>query len=73
VSYAIFLVHFPICLVINAAFTHLHPDVPVIQGAGIALAWGLSVLAGSWFHRGVEALLRGAPATTRGVAASANR
>ena len=64
VSYAIFLVHFPICLVINAAFTHIHPDVPVIQGAGMLLAWGLSVIAGSAFHRGVEALLRsGAPAS----------
>lgn len=74
VSYAVFLVHFPICLVVNAAFSQFHPDVPMIQAAGMVLAWGLSIFAGSAFHRGIEALLRGgAPARSRELPAGIGR
>ncbi|RZT98210.1 acyltransferase family protein [Rivibacter subsaxonicus] len=54
ISYAVFLVHFPICLLVNAAFDAFVPAEPALQAAGIGLAWALSVLAGALFHRWVE-------------------
>lgn len=53
-SYAMFLVHFPVCLVVNAAFDEFVPHAPRPQAVGLVLAWVASVAAGAWFHRGVE-------------------
>ncbi len=53
-SYAVFLVHFPVCLVVNAAFARFVPADMVLQAAGTVLAWGLSLLAGAAFFRWVE-------------------
>jgi peptidoglycan/LPS O-acetylase OafA/YrhL len=53
-SYGVFLVHFPVCLVVNAAFTQFVPDEPVPQALGIVLAWASSLFAGALFHRHVE-------------------
>lgn len=55
-SYSLFLVHFPVCLLVNAAFEALAPDAPRagwILGA-LALAWLLSQGAGLAFYRWVE-------------------
>ncbi|WP_229427985.1 acyltransferase family protein [Pseudoduganella dura] len=54
ISYAVFLVHFPVCLVINAAFTRYAPAEPHWQLPGMLLAWATSVAAGAMFHRWVE-------------------
>ena len=54
ISYAVFLIHFPVCLIVNAAFAAFVPPQPWLQAAGVLLAWGLSVGAGGWFHRAVE-------------------
>ena len=54
ISYAVFLVHFPVCLVVNAAFTRFVPADMHLQAAGTLLAWGLSLLAGAAFYRWVE-------------------
>lgn len=54
ISYAIFLVHFPVCLVINALFFRFVPHEIAWQAAGVLLAWGTSVLAGLAFHRWIE-------------------
>lgn len=54
ISYSVFLVHFPVCLVVNAAFTRFMPAEPWLQGAGVLLAWGASLAAGAAFHRHVE-------------------
>jgi peptidoglycan/LPS O-acetylase OafA/YrhL len=54
-SYAIFLVHFPVCLVVNALFTRFVPVEPWPQAIGIVVAWAASLFAGAAFHRGVEA------------------
>lgn len=54
ISYAIFLVHFPVCLVINALFFRYVPHDMVFQAIGTLLAWGASVGAGAAFHRWVE-------------------
>lgn len=54
ISYAVFLIHFPVCLLVNAVFTRLAPAEPLPQALGMLLAWGLSLVAGALFHRWVE-------------------
>ncbi len=54
VSYSIFLVHFPVCLIVNALFTRFVPPQPLLQAAGMLLAWAASLAAGMAFHRWVE-------------------
>ena len=54
ISYAIFLVHFPVCLVINALFFRFVPHDTVFQAVGTLLAWGASIAAGAAFHCWVE-------------------
>lgn len=54
ISYAVFLVHFPVCLVVNAAFTRFAPAIPELQAAGVLTAWLASIAAGAAFHRWVE-------------------
>ncbi|MDL2337584.1 MAG: acyltransferase family protein [Pseudomonadota bacterium] len=55
ISYAVFLLHFPVCLVVNAAFTAFVPADPWPQAVGLLLAWGGSVAAGAVFHHVAEA------------------
>ena len=57
ISHAVFLVHFPVCLVVNALFTRFLPLAPEVQMLGVLAAWGISVAAGAVFHRRVEAPL----------------
>jgi len=54
ISYGIFLVHFPVCLIVNAAFTRFVPARPLLQAAGMLLAWMASVVAGAAFYRWVQ-------------------
>jgi peptidoglycan/LPS O-acetylase OafA/YrhL len=54
ISYSVFLIHFPVCLLVNAAFTRFVPAEPVWQGLGMLLAWGASLAAGQAFFRWVE-------------------
>lgn len=54
ISYAVFLVHFPVCLIVNAAFLRFMPHDAGVQAAGMALAWLASLAAGAVFHRWVE-------------------
>jgi peptidoglycan/LPS O-acetylase OafA/YrhL len=56
-SYSIFLVHFPVCLIVNAAFTRFVPAESEFQIIGIVLAWAASLAAGALFFRWVEAPL----------------
>ncbi len=57
ISYSIFLVHFPVCLVVNAAFTRFAPEEAHWQLAGVVTAWMTSVAAGAAFCRWIEAPL----------------
>ncbi len=57
ISYATFLVHFPVCLVVNAVFTAFVPPLAWLQAIGVLLAWGGSVAAGALFHHVAEAPL----------------
>ncbi|RZI42637.1 acyltransferase [Herbaspirillum sp. HC18] len=54
ISYGVFLVHFPVCLVVNATFTRFAPAEPEVQALGILLAWIASLAAGAGFHRWIE-------------------
>jgi peptidoglycan/LPS O-acetylase OafA/YrhL len=57
ISFSVFLVHFPVCLIVNAAFTRFAPQDVLVQTTGMLLAWALSIAAGAAFHRSVEAPL----------------
>lgn len=54
ISYSVFLIHFPVCLLVNAAFSHFVPLAPQWQALGMLAAWGGSLAAGALFHRWVE-------------------
>ena len=53
-SYALFLVHFPVCLIINAAFHRLAPHDPHLNALGVLVAWVASNLAAMLFYHQVE-------------------
>jgi peptidoglycan/LPS O-acetylase OafA/YrhL len=53
-SYSIFLVHFPVCLVVNAAFTRFMPVEAEWQLIGTVVAWVSSLVGGAMFCRWVE-------------------
>lgn len=74
ISYALFLVHFGVCLVVNALFTALLPSTPGVQAFGLLVAWSASVLAAWALHERVERpLLRrlGRRSALRGATAAA--
>lgn len=54
ISYAVFLVHFPVSLVVNAAWVTFLPTQAWLQFLGVVTAFKLSLLAGWAFHRWVE-------------------
>jgi peptidoglycan/LPS O-acetylase OafA/YrhL len=54
ISYSVFLIHFPVCLVVNAAFTRFVPTEPEWQALGMLTAWVASLAAGAAFYRWVE-------------------
>jgi peptidoglycan/LPS O-acetylase OafA/YrhL len=54
ISYSIFLVHFPVCLLVNALFERFAPHSPGIQLGGMFAAWIASIAAGAVFYRQVE-------------------
>lgn len=53
-SYSIFLVHFPISLVVNAAFFRFLPHQPAIQLFGLLLAVGASIGTGILLYNWLE-------------------
>ena len=54
ISYSVFLLNFPIALVVNAWFTRYGGADAEIQTGGVLLAWLACNLAGALFHHGVE-------------------
>jgi peptidoglycan/LPS O-acetylase OafA/YrhL len=53
-SYSLFLIHFPVCLLINALWQHYLPADPMLGLLGMIVAWGASTLAGSAMYRWIE-------------------
>lgn len=54
-SYALFLVHFPVCLLVNALFERKDPSQPSAALLAIVAAWAFSNLAALPFYRWIEA------------------
>ena len=54
VSYSVFLIHFGVCLAVNAAITAHWPDALWANVLGMLLALLLSLILGGWLHRLVE-------------------
>ena len=54
ISYSLFLVHFPVCLLVNALFVRFVPARPLFHLAGVLIAWLLSLAAGTLFYQWVE-------------------
>lgn len=54
ISYSVFLIHFPVCLLVNAVVTHLWPAQLLANTLGLLTAFGLSLLAGEALYRCVE-------------------
>jgi peptidoglycan/LPS O-acetylase OafA/YrhL len=54
ISYSVFLVHFPVCLVVNAVFERFTSNSPLAGTVAMLAAWGGSTLAGGIFYRLVE-------------------
>ncbi len=54
ISYSVFLIHFPVCLVVNAVFERFAPHNPAIQLGGMLVAWFGSIGAGALLHHLVE-------------------
>jgi peptidoglycan/LPS O-acetylase OafA/YrhL len=59
ISYSLFLVHFPVLLVVNAAFARYVGADAWANLLGLGLAWLASLAAGALFHRHVERRLAG--------------
>jgi peptidoglycan/LPS O-acetylase OafA/YrhL len=53
-SYSIFLIHFPVCLAVNAVVAHVWPTQPLPNALGLLVAFGLSIAAGVLLWRTVE-------------------
>lgn len=53
-SYSVFLVHFPVCLLVNAAVAYLWPASPAMNALGMAVAMALSIAAGRLLYERVE-------------------
>ncbi len=54
ISYAQFLVHYPLGLLVNASVTRLWPEDPVINAAGMLAAWLVSLAGGLVFQDAVD-------------------
>jgi len=58
ISYAVFLIHFPVCLLVGALVHRLQPQSPAFNLFGILAAWLLSIAAGTLFYHCIERRLR---------------
>lgn len=54
ISYSVFLIHFPVCLLVNALVSHFWPTQLAANVLGMLLAFALSLLAGQALYRWVE-------------------
>jgi peptidoglycan/LPS O-acetylase OafA/YrhL len=53
-SYSVFLVHFAVCLLVNAVVSHLWPESPGWNALGMLAAFALSLMAGRQLYERVE-------------------
>lgn len=60
-SYSVFLVHYPVCLLVNAVLGRFAPGNALVHAAGLPLAWAACLGAGILFHRHVERRMAASP------------
>ncbi len=53
-SYSVFLVHFAVCLLVNAVVGSVWPDSPWVNALGMVAAFVLSLAVGRWMYLRVE-------------------
>jgi peptidoglycan/LPS O-acetylase OafA/YrhL len=53
-SYALFLVHFPVLMLVNALFSKLTAPQTMMGVASVIVGWGLSLACAEWLYRGIE-------------------
>jgi peptidoglycan/LPS O-acetylase OafA/YrhL len=63
ISYSLFLIHFPVLLLVSAVVSHFLPDTPWIDLMGLLATVALSIAAAMLLYRWVESR----PATWRAV------
>lgn len=54
ISYSVFLIHFPVCLLVNAVVSFFWPTQLMANALGLLAAFLLSLLAGAALYRSVE-------------------
>lgn len=54
ISYSVFLVHFPVCMLVNAAVFRLFGTDLAANLLGLFVAWSVSIAAGWLLYQGVE-------------------
>ncbi|GAB1393432.1 hypothetical protein MASR1M60_15950 [Rhodocyclaceae bacterium] len=53
-SYALFLIHYPVYLVVGTVFQRIAPETTLHAAWGLGFAWLLSMACADMFHRWVE-------------------
>lgn len=53
-SYAVFLLHYPVSLLVNSVFERWLPRTDELAVLGLGLTWALSLAAADWAHRVLE-------------------
>lgn len=61
ISYSVFLVHFAVCMLVNALVHRIDAESPAFNLFGMVVAWMLSVAAGAIFYRHIESRVRTTP------------
>jgi peptidoglycan/LPS O-acetylase OafA/YrhL len=59
ISYPLFLLHYPVLLIVGSLVHEFWPGVPVANALGLLAAWCAALLAARWQHRWLEATPRG--------------
>ena len=54
ISYSLFLIHFPVILLVSALFARLGPLQPWVDALGMLATFGLSLAAAALLYRWVE-------------------
>ncbi len=54
ISYSVFLIHFPLCMVVNAVFFHFFPEQPIANLIGMLVALVASIGGGALLFKWVE-------------------
>ncbi len=61
ISFSVFLIHYPVSMLMNAAVQPLFGDHPIANIGGLVVTWMLSIGAGAVFYRHVESRIGAAP------------